>query len=231
MPDLPVELIDLIFDEVIQDVRINKKGLGACALMHVCLAARARVVRAMEPLIVSHHATKSHARPGNRWTGAFDAYFTDLLQSLVQDFSTYRVEGKQQPQPPPPIPDSSDSITTEMVPQPDTAKFNFWVTGVPSGEMVSCPLSGERRREPNQPLRMRDATAAFERALVQAMGMFNKCKPFERARSGVFEASPQLCRIYLAVELQQRTGRNATLSFKRMWDIRDTAYVPAQRWR
>lgn len=179
MPVLLPEIIELICDQVISDMRASKDGTTVRALMHSSVATRAKMIGAFKPvgvyLYIAQFAAYSDAGVGNRWSDAFLGPLEAWLRQLVEALSAGRPAGS-----PPPLPDSDDVLVTELLPHPEAVEY-FISQG---GLIHWC----KRERQRGQLLRLRDASLALQGAMDALVPALSKLRVYCRARTGILEA-------------------------------------------
>lgn len=122
MPYLPVELIDLIFDQVILDMPISRNGTGVSAFMHACKSTRAKAFRVFESMRVLERQGSQHHLMGvaDSRSAVYLDYFGQLLRALLQSFKTGAL---------PQLPSTSDLTSTNTAPHPSSVDFELY-TGI-----------------------------------------------------------------------------------------------------
>lgn len=214
MPELPNEILCIIFDHVLSEMRTSKRSAAAvCALMHTSLFTRARMMQAFKPpsLNVVSSGDKEHPEALGSWMEPFCAYFADALRSHMAG------ELVRAPQ----LPSSFDPVTTDAVPKPDIVEFFIDTFGGLARMGKSTLWMSQTRRTPEQPLIALDASTALQDALNQAMSCLRKLSPFIRARTGRLGSGHLKCRIQLSSKLSTGAYHKTPgmLKLRRTWAV------------
>lgn len=197
MPVLPVELIDLVFDQVILDAPISKDGTAVCALMYTSRFARARAMRVIEPASLQpvEFTPKRHVEDARySWLVPFCAHFVEALNALLQGVAWDPAKAKKGPE----LPAYQDLVETESVSDPDVLEFGVYVHGSFATRNMIMGSSEQVERKQDAPLETRDVVPTFRKVLHNAVRSLRGLSPYMRAKSGIFEAGHLECEIQLA---------------------------------
>lgn len=196
--------------------RDGEDRAAICALLSTCVPARVRMLKVAEPLRL-RQVSNSGFRHEDQWALRFQLYLAELLQSLLQDFSTDRVKGSKSLSLE--LPNSLDIIYCGRCPNPVSLSFMISTEGtlLPSCEGTSKTYGAVSDAEHGQPWRTRDARAVFKRVLEGAMPMLNNFRPSARVSSATLGASGLTCYVILAATLIGQDRRPFLLM--RSWEV------------
>lgn len=189
MPSLPIELLDMVVQSVVHEMRRSQNGTAMCALMHTSSMLRFRCIDAFKPIALCECETPQVQRTEKLLVHCeLFTYMWNVLQyRFLTDVSTKR-HGKRRPTPP----HCSEVFTTNLGSQASAVKVTLELdsdTAVLANGTLRQAIPEAlrfRRWGPSgaQVVTVNHACQAVDRVLDRCDAVLRSVSPYMRALRG-----------------------------------------------